>query len=102
MEISVATRSGTTNSENGDNKLPTALGAGLGVPLGVAAVGFLAFLYWRVRQQRRTIGHTRNRISRQGLEMREQTDGRNGELDGIGIRREMPAGNSSLYHEVDS
>ena len=102
VETSVATRSGTANTETNENKLPTALGAGLGIPLGIAAVGFLAFLYWRVRQQKTTIGQSRHRISRQQLEMREHTDVRNRELDGIEIRREMPASNSTLYHEADS
>ena len=102
LETSVATRSGTTNTENNDNKLPTALGAGLGIPLGIAAVGFLVFLFWRVRRQQTTIGQSRHRISRQQLEMRDHTDVRNRELDGMEIRREMPASNSTLYHEADS
>ena len=32
----------------------TAIGAGVGVPLGIAALGFLAFLFWKASQQRKT------------------------------------------------
>ncbi|KAM0804210.1 hypothetical protein BDR22DRAFT_837375 [Usnea florida] len=33
--------------------LPTALGVGIGVPLGIATIGFLGFLFWREAARRR-------------------------------------------------
>lgn len=36
------------------NSLPTAIGVGIGVPLGLATIGFLGFIFWReaVRQRK--------------------------------------------------
>jgi len=46
--------SNTPGSSHQDNKTPTAIGAGIGVPLGVAAIGLLAFLFWRESRRRGT------------------------------------------------
>jgi hypothetical protein len=35
--------------------LPTAIGAGVGVPLGLLAIGVIAFLFWRVRRKNRRL-----------------------------------------------
>ena len=40
------------SSGSGD-RLSLALGIGLGVPLGIASIGFLAFLLWKARHQKR-------------------------------------------------
>ncbi|KAL8672567.1 MAG: hypothetical protein Q9168_002972 [Polycauliona sp. 1 TL-2023] len=44
----------TASNDAGNNKLSTALGAGLGIPLGIAALGLLAFLLWKMRRQKQT------------------------------------------------
>ncbi|KAL8647035.1 MAG: hypothetical protein Q9226_006602 [Calogaya cf. arnoldii] len=41
-------------SDDSSGRLSLALGAGLGVPLGMASIGFLAFLLWKIRYQRQS------------------------------------------------
>ena len=71
------------------SKPATAIGVGLGVPFGIAAIGFLVSLFWRDARRKgpkRTRGHN------------NPTDGRidgndntlpDGEMDGNGLRLEL-------------
>lgn len=42
----------TNTSQPATSKLPVAIGTGVGVPLGVLAVGLIGFLVWRERRRR--------------------------------------------------
>lgn len=48
----------------------TAIGAGVGVPLGVAAVGLIAFLFWRESGRRRTVKPKRMNLRDDSYEQR--------------------------------
>ena len=93
-------------SSDGSSRLPVALGAGIGIPLGVAAVGFLAFLFWKVRQQkllqRESMNGDRSYVAQHGSDWEVCGDGRMGELGADDTRREMWAENPERYYEIDT
>lgn len=47
-----ATAEAAATCSNSNSDLGTAVGAGVGVPLGVGAIGLLAFLFWRERNNK--------------------------------------------------
>ena len=44
---------GPAKSQERSASLPTAIGFGVGIPLGIAAIGFLGFLFWRAAERER-------------------------------------------------
>ena len=53
-----------TQTQGHSNSLPTAIGLGVGVPLGIACLGFLGFLFWKkVGGRQRT---SQSRVLRKG------------------------------------
>lgn len=54
-----------TQTQGHSASLPTAVGVGIGVPLGIACLGFLGFLFWKQvgRQRSRT---SQSRVLREG------------------------------------
>ena len=40
-------------SQEHSASLPTAIGFGVGIPLGIAAIGFLGFLFWKATERQR-------------------------------------------------
>ena len=77
------------------NKLPTAIGVGIGVPLGIATIGFLGFLFTRetkLKDKRKSTNSSHASGSRVNVDAspRELRDtGRPYELEDSG-RKEMP------------
>ena len=47
-----------TQTQGHSTSLPTAIGVGVGVPLGIAALGFLGFLLWKIVGRQRTSRET--------------------------------------------
>lgn len=66
-----ATATSTVENNGGSdksNKTPVAIGAGVGIPLGIAALGFLGFLIWREKNLRKQHGGEEVTPSRTQLE----------------------------------
>ena len=68
----------------------TAIGAGLGVPFGIAAIGFLIFLFWRDARRKNARGPKQD-ISQDKRTIRHNTL-TGGEMDGNGLRPELQGG----------
>ena len=65
----------------------TAIGVGLGIPFGIAAIGFLIFLFWRDARRKNARGPKQD-TSQDMRNIRHNTlDG--GEMDGNGLRLEL-------------
>lgn len=60
-----AASSGTVHQTSSSSNLGAAIGAGVGVPLGLLSAGLLGFLFWRERRHSRRGGEVRAK----GLEM---------------------------------
>lgn len=64
-----ATSTAVNNGGSGpSNKTPIAIGAGVGIPLGIAALGFLGFLIWREKIIRKPHGGEKVALNRTQLE----------------------------------
>lgn len=71
--------------------LPTAIGVGIGVPLGIATIGLLAFLFWKesVRQRRSKPRITSQEIGLNGGHFVAATFGSRTELPDTQLPREV-------------
>ena len=65
----------------------TAIGVGLGVPFGIAAIGFLVFLFWRDARRKNARGPKQD-TSQDKRTIRHNTL-TGGEMDGNGLRLEL-------------
>lgn len=65
----------------------TAIGVGLGIPFGIAAIGFLIFLFWRDARRKNARGPKQD-ISQDKRTIRHKTLA-GGEMDGNGLRPEL-------------
>lgn len=79
-----------------------ALGAGLGVPLGMASLGFMAFLFWKLRQQKQKSIPYRDSTQAQKSRRERTIDQAARELSGGETGQEMWAENLREIPEIDS
>lgn len=95
------TRQASDPSGSGGS-LSLALGAGLGIPLGIATIGFLAFLFWRIRRQNKP-SHTSSGFAQGQKSITEVSlDQTARELSGGEAGQEMWAENPRQVPEIDS
>lgn len=80
-------------TEAPSSSLPTAIGVGIGVPLGIAIVGFLGFFFWKeAMRQRRTKPRTLSQktgLNNDGQLAAATVDGQWTELPDAQIPREL-------------
>ena len=65
----------------------TAIGVGLGVPFGIAAIGFTVFLFWRDARRKNARGLKQD--TSRDKRIRRQNTLTGGEMDGNGLRLEL-------------
>ena len=105
-KTSAAATNQPRQSSASGSRLPVASGAGIGIPLGVAAIGFPTLLFWKVRQhkllQRKSMNADRPYVAHHGPNWKAFSDRRMGELGADEAPREMWAENPKRYHEIDT
>ena len=65
----------------------TAIGVGLGVPFGIAAIGFLIFLFWRDARSKKSRRQKQDTLG--DMKIRGHNTLAGGEMDGNGLRLEL-------------
>lgn len=88
-------------SSGSGNSLSLALGIGLGAPLGIASIGFLAFLIWKTRYQKQQSLPASDIAPAQNLR-KESIDHAAREMSGGETAQEMWAKNPRQIPEIDS
>ncbi|KAL8852974.1 MAG: hypothetical protein Q9221_002122 [Calogaya cf. arnoldii] len=90
-------------SDDNRGRLSLTLGAGLGVPLGMASIGFLAFLLWKVRSQRQSSRSTAGLpLSQESQQTVMQSGDTLNEMAGGEAGHEMWVKNGRNVPEIDS
>ena len=89
------------SSESRDRQ-SLALGTGLGIPLGIACVAFLAFLLWTIRQRKGESIRYEKSVKAQELDRGENHSQPPGEMSSGETGQEMWAESPRQFTEIDS
>lgn len=94
----------TVTAASSKDNTAVAIGAGVGVPLGVLVLGFLGFLCWRERKKSSSFSYS----SRTGKQQQATWQDKNapglihgGEMSGEEVAQEMPVRPTDLSQELD-
>ena len=91
-----------SDSNKSGDRQTLALEMGLGIPLGIACVGFLAFLLWKVRQRKKKSIQDENVAQAREPERKVDHNQPRREISGGEAGREMYAESPRQFTEIDS